>query len=204
MEAQTVLIPAKITAQILSAGAQELLGVDRCQCFFPSPANGNNSFTFTPSFGLEEMAAFTRQLEAAYGVQGGRGLALRIGRASFKYGLQMFGEETGLYSLAFRLLPVQRRLETGLGMLSQIISVDTGDAVRIDSQADFWLWRQSSGGTMLSSLHAPEPACYPLVGLLQDFLQWADSGRFYPAVECAGSAVAQPESVIRIGKKALD
>ena len=62
---------------------------------------------------FEHIAALQAALESTYGTRAGRGLALRAGRACFKYGLREFGPELGVTSLAFRLLPLPAKLETG-------------------------------------------------------------------------------------------
>ena len=48
-----------------------------------------------------------------YGPRGGRGLALRAGRACFKYGLKEFGPVLGIADLTFRLLPFKYETQSG-------------------------------------------------------------------------------------------
>jgi len=50
----------------------------------PPPPSASNERTFS----FEAVSQLHQMLEQAYGPRGGRGLALRTGRASFKYGLK--------------------------------------------------------------------------------------------------------------------
>ena len=62
-------------------------------------------------------------LEQAYGPRGGRGLALRIGRATFAYGLREYGSQLGLTEMAFRLLPLPTKLRVGPNPLPSFSTV---------------------------------------------------------------------------------
>jgi hypothetical protein len=74
-------------------------------------------------FSFDEFSAIEQALEDMYGPRGGRGLALRQGRAAFKYALREFGAVLGMADLAFRLLPLGMKMKVGLKLLtnSQII-----------------------------------------------------------------------------------
>ncbi|HET9910528.1 MAG TPA: 4-vinyl reductase, partial [Anaerolineales bacterium] len=60
--------------------------------------NANLDFPFST------VSSLTNMLEQVYGPHGGRGLALRIGRACFNYGLRQYGKQLGLMEMTFRLL----------------------------------------------------------------------------------------------------
>ena len=63
--------------------------------------NLNKEFDFT------DFSAINQALEEMYGPRGGRGLALRAGRATFSDALRNFGALAGAGDLAFRVLPLQ-------------------------------------------------------------------------------------------------
>jgi hypothetical protein len=197
-----------LSSQILGEAALELLGAPLFARLLGTSNSHDNLSAYLPhaqmiSLSMADMAVFTQLLEGIYGPAGGRGLALRIGRAAFKYARRCFGEETGLHSLEFRLLPPQRRLETGLVILSQVIADDTGDRITIENEPDCWVWRQASS-TPDQPFQAKDHGCYLLIGLLQDFLSWAGGGHFYKVVETGCRAGVTGECVFRIDKKALD
>ncbi len=54
------------------------------------------------AFPFKTISNLTDTLEQAYGPHGGRGLALRIGRACFHYGVPQYGTQLGLTKMAFR------------------------------------------------------------------------------------------------------
>ena len=55
-------------------------------------------------FDFSQYSALNAALEEMYGPRGGRGLALRAGRASFARALQSFGAMAGAGDLAFKVL----------------------------------------------------------------------------------------------------
>ena len=65
-------------------------------------------------FDFRALSMVMQALEDMYGSLGGRSLALRAGRAGFKYALQDFGSVLGLTELAFRLVPLDAKLRTAL------------------------------------------------------------------------------------------
>ena len=71
-----------------------------------------NNFDRQITFG--ELGTLMRSLDIMYGPRGGRGLALRAGRACFKYGLKEFGPALGISDLDFRLLPLHMKLKVAL------------------------------------------------------------------------------------------
>src|SRR5215831_5462827 len=68
------------------------------------PDNLEKGFDFT------ELSAIGVALEDMYGPRGGRGLALRAGRATFSQGLKNFGALAGVGDLAFKVLPLGAKL----------------------------------------------------------------------------------------------
>ena len=54
-----------------------------------------------------------------YGPRGGRGLALRAGRATFVEGLRNFGALAGAGDIVFKVLPLSTKLKIGLPALAR-------------------------------------------------------------------------------------
>src|SRR5512136_1587670 len=65
-------------------------------------------------FDFSDFTAIHVALEEMYGPRGGRGLALRAGRATFADALKNFGALAGVGDLAFKVLPLQAKLRIGL------------------------------------------------------------------------------------------
>src|SRR5258706_12400877 len=65
-------------------------------------------------FDFADFTALNAALEDMYGPRGGRGLALRAGRACFSQGLKNFGPLAGVGALAFKGLPLGARPKMAL------------------------------------------------------------------------------------------
>ncbi len=153
--------------------------------------------------GSSNVAVIAEGLEKMYGPRGGRGVALRAGRAGFKYLLRQFGSTMGIIDLNYRMLPVPVRLKTGLEALAELMAKIGDERVKIDEFDSFWTWT-AERCPYCWRRKVGEPACHFPVGMLQEFFSWASSGRVYKIheVECmaAGGSVCS----IQINKKALD
>jgi len=157
------------------------------------PNNSNRDFSF------HALSHLQTAFETFYGRHGGRGVALRIGRACFQHGLREYGALMGLSDLAFRLMPLQTRLKIGANSLAEIFNKQTDQQVRLEYQEEQILWhiercplcweRQTSGA-----------ACQMAVGLLQDALYWISGGKFFSVEEISCTASGANACTIAIGK----
>ena len=73
-------------------------------------------------------------LEQAYGPHGGRGLALRIGRACFNSGVRQYSTQLGLTQMAFRLLPLPAKLHAGASAFAELFNNFTDQRVRVEEE----------------------------------------------------------------------
>jgi len=73
-------------------------------------------------FDFSQYSMINIALEEMYGPRGGRGLALRAGRATFSDALRNFGAMAGASDLAFKVLPLQQKLKLGLPAMGKIFS----------------------------------------------------------------------------------
>ncbi len=131
---------------------------------------------------FEHISRMQRALEDAYGPRGGRGLALRSGRACFKYGLREFSPELGLTGTAFRLLPLPTKLKVGSEALAGLFNHFTDQRVRLETneKAIFWHIERCP---LCWQRHSSEPACHMATGLLQEALYWISSGKNFNVEE---------------------
>lgn len=126
-------------------------------------------------------------LEDFYGPHGGRGVALRIGRASFQHMLREYGGMFGLNDLAFRLLPMRARLKLGMVLLADIFNKHSDQHVRVEEKEKEILWHIDRCPLCWErhDLHSnsEDAACQMAVGLLQEFLYWISGGKYYHVEE---------------------
>lgn len=115
-------------------------------------------------------------LEDMYGPRGGRGLALRAGRASFAEGLRGFGALAGVGDLAFKVLPLAAKLKIGLPAMANIITQFSDQISNVyEEGGDKYIYTLERC-PMCWKRKAEKPVCYAGQGLLQEGLRWVSGG----------------------------
>ena len=179
--------PGLITVLDLIPDASQYIGT-------PPPDNGKHEFPFEIISGLHDALLTT------YGQQAGRGLLLRIGRASFQHGLRAYGPLFGLTDLAFRLLPLKTKLRVGANAFAEIFNRHSDQQVRIDETEDQILWIIERC-PVCWQLKSEQPCCDLAVGLLQEALYWVSGGKNFTVHETNCCATGDSQCVILIDKK---
>ncbi len=151
----------------------------------------------------EQVSRIQSALEEVYGLQGGQGIALRCGRASFKYGLREFGEQSGWIDLEFRLLPLPARMRAGAELMAKVLNNNTAQNVRVTDQGDRFVW-EIDRCPVCWGRHAKDVSCHLTVGILQESLFWVSSGKFFNVQETHCIAKGDPTCTIVVNKKPLD
>ena len=109
--------PNKI-ARIFLQAMEEIMGKNGLNAVLNMAKQPNLIDNYPPDnlekeFDFAQFSALNGALEEMYGPRGGRGLALRGGRASFARGLQGFGALAGVGDLAFQGAAAGRQVEDG-------------------------------------------------------------------------------------------
>lgn len=156
-----------------------------------------------PGFSFTAFSRILAQLEQAYGPRGGRGLAIRIGRAAFKYGLREFAPQMGLTENAFRLLPLGAKIRSGGQALADLFNRETDQRVHIEEHDGKLLW-VIERCPLCWERRADEAICHLAVGLLQEALYWLSGGKIFAVEETLCIAKGDPECVIEINQTPLD
>lgn len=142
-------------------------------------------------------------VESRHGSLGARGIALRIGRASFAGFVRSFGSDEGFEDADYHLLPVRKRARAGLEKLAAIFNCACGLRIAVDTTPDAWLWtiaecRQCANPQVESTLS------HYMLGLLQAYLGWISGGRVFEVEETACQANGDPSCVIRVHRLPID
>jgi len=135
-----------------------------------------------PGFSFSTVSNLTEMLEQVYGPHGGRGLALRIGRACFNYGVRHYGTQLGLTEMAFRLLPLPTKLHAGANAFAELFNNLTDQRVRIEDDDGKILWHIERC-PLCWERKAHDPVCHLAVGLLQEALYWLSGGKVFNVEE---------------------
>lgn len=115
-------------------------------------------------------------LEEMYGPRGGRGLALRAGRATFAEGLRGFGALAGVGDLAFKVLPLAAKLKIGLPAMANILTQFSDQISNVyEEGGDKYIYTLERC-PMCWERKADKPVCYAGQGLLQEGLRWVSGG----------------------------
>lgn len=151
---------------------------------------------------FDHISAMQVSLENIYGPRAGRGLALRVGRACFKYGLREFGPELGLTDLAFRLLPLSTRLKQGSQAFAALFNNFTDQRVRLEYDQEHIYWHIERC-PLCWGRQADGPVCSLAVGLLQEALYWVSAGKYFQVEEKSCLAAGDSTCTIVINQTPL-
>lgn len=134
-----------------------------------------------------------------FGANAAAGIFHRAGRGGFALLLVQLGEQAGFTRPDFKLLPMQRKILTGLDLLGALLSSAGGQVITVDSDASYYYWR------VTGCWHCTEqPGCRYYAGLLQEYMAWLGGGKVFWAEEVECTAHGQPACLFRISKKPLD
>jgi predicted hydrocarbon binding protein len=169
----------------------------------PQLINNYPPNNFETEFSFDKVSAIQQALDDLYGPRGGRALALRAGRATFKYGLKEFGPVLGIADLAFRLFPLSMKLKIGSEIFAETFNKFSDQRVRLeeDEGALHWIIERCP---VCWQRKTQAPCCHLAVGLLQESLFWVSGGRNFAVVETECIASGAPECRIVIDKRPLD
>lgn len=160
------------------------------------PANLDREFDFA------DYSALNGALDDIYGPRGGRGLALRAGRASFARGLRDFGALAGVGSAAFRVLPMAAKLKIGIPAMAKIFSQFSDQYSTVEDAGEEFIytihkcpvcWGRSADRTI----------CFAAIGLLQEGLKWVSGGGEFRVEETVCVAAGGERCTFRIEKTPL-
>jgi predicted hydrocarbon binding protein len=154
-------------------------------------------------FPFEEVGGIQQALDDMYGPRGGRGLALRAGRACFKYGIKEFGPVLGIADLAFRLLPLNLKMKIGIEVFAETFNKFTDQIVRLGEEPERFIWTIDRCPVCWGR-RAEAPCCHLAVGILQESAYWVSGGRNFAVEEVDCIARGDPTCTILMDKRPMD
>jgi predicted hydrocarbon binding protein len=192
---------------IILESMEEVVGRNGLNAVFNLAGRGDlidnyHSSDFQLEFPFSIVSGLLEKLEHAYGPRGGRGLAIRIGRVIFKYGMREFGTQMGLTETAFRLLPLGAKIRMGGQALAELFNKETDQRVRIDEQKGKLLW-VIERCPLCWERHTDDAVCHLAVGLLQESLYWVSGGKIFNVEETLCIAKGDANCTIEIDQTPL-
>ncbi len=150
-------------------------------------------------FDFVYLAALSQALEDMYGPRGGRGIALKIGRAAFSLGIKNFGALAGMASPTFVALPLEKRAQLGLNALAAVFTRFTDQESSIEEEETAHLF--IAGASPFSwGRTADRPVCHALAGMIQEGMRWSSQGAEYHVYETECRAMGDERDVFRVHK----
>jgi hypothetical protein len=147
------------------------------------PANMDRGFDFA------DYTAILVALEELYGTRGGRGLAIRAGRATFKDIIDNYGAMSGVTDLAFKIMPLNMKIRFGLGQAAGTFSKVSDQQTSLREQPDSFIWTIHRCPSCWTRQGADKPLCFVTVGFLQAALQWVSNSHEFRVNESKCCAV---------------
>ena len=127
-------------------------------------------------FNFADFSALNLALEEMYGPRGGRGLALRAGRAAFAGALRNFGALAGVGDLAFKVLPLSAKLKIGVPAMAKIFSTVSDQHSTVEDHGDELIYTIHRCPVCWGRSGSDKPVCFIATGLLQEGLKWVSGG----------------------------
>jgi predicted hydrocarbon binding protein len=186
---------------ILLLAMEEVMGPEETRSVM-SLAPGSELASSERSFPFETVSELHSALEQAYGPHSGRGLALRIGRASFNYGLREYGPQMGIQEPGFRMLPLPAKLQVGTRSFAELFNHGMDQVVKIQETDHHILWNIEHC-PLCWGRKSEEPVCHLAVGLLQESLYWLSGGKIFAVEETHCIASGDPACILRIDRQPL-
>ena len=151
---------------------------------------------------FEEYGAVQQAVEDFYGPRGARAMLLRIGRATFQFGLRDQPAILGLAGVALKALPEKTRMKLILERMAKaaVERVNQPTILREEEDAFYFIvdecpcrWRPAHD----------KPCCFVTVGVLMEAMAWI-TGKVHKVEEVACIANGASNCVYRIAKEATE
>lgn len=139
-------------------------------------------------FNFADFSALNLALEEMYGPRGGRGLALRAGRAAFADALRNFGALAGAGDLAFKVLPLQAKMRIGIPAMARIFSQISDQLSTVEEKENEFIYTIHRCPVCWGRT-TDKPACFIATGLLQESLKWVSGGSEFRVTQTTAKSV---------------
>ena len=154
-------------------------------------------------FDFADYTAILVALEEIYGPRGGRGLAQRAGRATFKDIIDNYGAMAGVTDLAFKIMPLNMKVRLGLSRAANTFTKVSDQICILEEAPETFTWIIKRCPSCWSRTGSEKPVCYVTVGFLQSALNWVSQGRDFRVNESKCIAMGDQACEFVIQKEPL-
>lgn len=180
------------------SGLHTLLSLSNLEGYMENPPPDD----LARQFDFASVASLNEGLESMYGSRGGRGMALRIGRASFEQGMRRFGAYSGMQSQAFKALPIQEQVQLAIQVLQKVYNTFSDQETNAENQGETY-HIMLPNSPMIWGRTTDRPACHMMVGIIQESLHWASGGHEFHVQEIACRATGNEQCLFRVNKNPI-
>jgi len=192
------------TIRVLLDAVEEVMGANGTKAVLNSGGLTDFAAAYPPK-DLEmdryfsEYGAIQQAVEDFYGPRGARAMLLRIGRATFRFGLKDQPAILGLAGVALKALPEKKRMKLILDKMANAATerINQPSSVKEEDDAFYYIadecpcrWRPDHD----------KPCCYVSVGAIMEAMAWT-TGKVYKVEEVACIANGASNCVYRIPKE---
>jgi predicted hydrocarbon binding protein len=153
-------------------------------------------------FDFADFSSIMGALEEMYGPRGGRGLALRAGRATFTNALRNFGALVGVGDLAFKVLHISTKLTIGVPAMARVFTQTSDQHSTSKEEKDHFLYTIHRCPVCWGR-HTDKPACFIATGLIQAGLKWVSGGKEFQVTQVTAHSVGDPTCDFIIKKEPI-
>jgi predicted hydrocarbon binding protein len=180
-------------------GLNAILNLAHLPELIENPPKGN----LGREFDFADFSSINLALEEMYGPRGGRGLALRAGRATFDDALRNFGALAGVGDLAFKVLPLPIKLRIGLPAMAKVFSQVSDQYTTVEEQENQFVYTIHRCPVCWGRTGSDKPVCFIATGLLQAGLKWVSGGSEFRVNESKCFAMGHDRCEFIINKTPL-
>ena len=164
--------------KIITEGFKEIVGGEDLEFINPGLAERNlrSDDAYSLLFQDDQLWAEQQKFLEKFGSRGSRGIAYRVGGASFGWFIRLKGDYYHLTNSEYRLKNYANRCLFGLNQIAEFIKQNCGMDMKIIDQMDHWLVEISSNEILMDTNKLWGDF---LTGLIREYLSWTSGGRFF-------------------------
>ena len=164
--------------RIITEGFKEIVGGEDLEFINPGLIEENlkSDDAYSLLFKNDQLRTEHQQFLEKFGNRGSRGIAYRVGGASFGWFIRLKGDYYNLTDAEYRLKNYTNRCLFGLNQIAEFIKQNCGMEIKIIDQNDHWLVEISSNEILMNTNKLWGDF---LTGLIREYLSWTSGGRFF-------------------------
>ncbi len=192
------------TLRILLEAIEEIMGVNGTKAVLNAGGLGRYIGNYPPKTldmgaSFAEYGAAQQAVEDFYGPRGARAILLKIGRATFQFGLKDQPAILGLAGIALKALPEKTRMKLILERIAKAMTERGNQPSHLVEEEDAFYYIQDECPCHWRPSH-DKPCCFVSVGAMMEAMAWT-TGKIYKVEEVACISNGASNCVFRVSKQ---